>query len=139
MQQVQSFFLASLFATCALANDLVFISSTGQQESKPFTEQFSDIPENPDKELSPSSLAGLIAGFSAVGIFIIYANIKVILDEKMRHAKFEREIATAERTLRDEYKTSADEMNQFKDEFERIERGEIGLNNDEEDALADIN
>lgn len=141
MQQISSFVLAALMCACTMAQDEnVYYSSTGEEFLQPFTETFASPDVIPELELSETSRVGLILGFLAVGLFIIYANIKVIIDEKKRHQKFEEDIEEVERTLQNEYKVDENELNQIKEEFAQMESGELGEKNGEEDAdLADIN
>ena len=141
MQQLSGFVLAALFCACTMAqDDNVYYSSTGEEFLQPYTETFANPNVIPELMLSETSRVGLILGFAAVGIFIIYANIKVILDEKKRHAKFEDDIVEAETTLQNEYNVDENELAQIKEEFAQMERGELGEKNGEDDAdMADIN
>lgn len=129
--------LAALFAACASA-EAAYYSSTGEESQLPYTETFAplDLPEQP---LTETSMVGLILGFVTVGIFLIYANIKVCLDEKKRHAQFESDIAEAELSLQKDYGTSPEELQQIKDEFVQMESGQLKEKNADDDDMADIN
>eukprot|EP00351_Strombidinopsis_sp_SopsisLIS2011_P006191 CAMPEP_0116876840 /NCGR_PEP_ID=MMETSP0463-20121206/8708_1 /TAXON_ID=181622 /ORGANISM="Strombidinopsis sp, Strain SopsisLIS2011" /LENGTH=124 /DNA_ID=CAMNT_0004523699 /DNA_START=68 /DNA_END=442 /DNA_ORIENTATION=+ len=118
----------------------VYYSSTGEEFQNPFTETFASPDVIPELELTDVSQVGLLLGFISVGLFILYANFKVIMDEMKRHAKFEQDIEEAELTLQNEYKVDQAELDQIKREFAQIESGEIGQKNGEEDdEMADIN
>ena len=94
----------------------------------------------PELELSDISQVGLLLGFISVGLFLLYANFKVIMDEMKRHAKFEQDIEESELSLQNDYKVDQGELDQIKREFAQIESGEFGQKNgEEEDEMADIN
>ena len=75
-----------------------------------------------------------------MGAFLIFALINITLDEIKRHKDFNEKVTKAKAILTDEYKVDANTMNEYLEEFEKIEKAGDTFNEEEErNELAEIN
>lgn len=113
-----------LFATAATAADeLLFHGRELQTSGKPTTLHFTKM-DSPELYLSGRATAGLVIGFTSLGIFLLYTIVRIVLDEVQRHTKYKAEVLEDYRTLKSTYNCDQKEIDRIKDDFaEYLKRG----------------
>ena len=120
-------------AVAASENELMF--GRNLQSVAPQTNVFT---ENIVSEhyLSPRGTAGLIIGFASLAVFLIYAMVRIVLDEMKRHKKYSHDLAEAKNQLRTTYKVSDSDMKKIELEFvEQETRGGKKIEDSEDIGL----
>lgn len=131
--------LMAAFACClvvaanASQDELLFQGRSLQDlDVKPRTLEFTTIPK-PEVWLSSRSTAGLILGFVSLGIFLVFAWVKIVLDELKRHKLYAQQVQKAKNDLRTELGCDEQQMQGFERDFLEFEkRGGKALVNDDD-------
>lgn len=105
------------------ADELLFHGRDLQTSGKPTTLHFTKI-DQPELYLGPGATAGLVIGFTSLGIFLLYTIVRIVLDEVQRHAKYKQEVLEDYKTLKNTYNCDDREIDRIKGEFqEYLKRG----------------
>ena len=126
MKYSASVWLAALTAAALLAPVAAEVDDSYYQinTNKPYTNTFNLNPDSyyTDGEvLTSTSQIGLILGFVALGVFLLYAFVMVIRDEWARHEDFKKKVADALNELRSRYQCDAREIENYERDFDEAE------------------
>ena len=94
------------------------------------------------------TLVGMVLGFSVTGLFLIYAGIRIIMDEIHRAKFYKAKVASCEEKLENKYDFSKNAIKTINEDFfnkdsgkvakkvDEAEEGEEGSDQDEDDVDA---
>ena len=84
------------------------------------------------------AMVGLVLGYGALGIFLLFTIIKIIIDERKRHTRYATEVKNAYNTLMTRLDQTDEDIDKLNREFvEQEKRG--GKPKEEDDDAALIN
>ena len=110
---------ASLVSGALADSDLLFDTGRTLAETKlnRKTDTFSHSYNNEGDILNRAGVCGMVIGFFIFGVFLAYAVIMLVLDDRKRHSDYDNEIKNCKNILMTKYKCTTEEVERMMDDF----------------------